>query len=50
MPDPEQVFFERPDQIRVMRDLSTVEELELMLEMSKYGLHLFDTPEHLTKD
>jgi len=34
----------------VVRDLSTVEELEQMLALSSYALHLFDTPEHLTKD
>jgi hypothetical protein len=50
VPSPESVFFEQPDTIRVVRDLSTVEELELALVMSRYALHLFDAPEHLTKD
>ncbi len=50
VPGPESVFFEQPDAIRVVRDLSTVEELELALAMSRYGLHRFDEPEHLTKD
>jgi hypothetical protein len=49
-PVPENVFFEQPDTVRVVRDLSTVEELEQMLALSRYALHLFDTPEHLTKD
>jgi hypothetical protein len=48
--DPESVFFEQPDHARVVRDLSTVEELELMLDMSSYALQLFDAPESLTKD
>jgi len=34
----------------VVRDLSTVEELELMLAMSRFALQLFDAPETLTKD
>ena len=34
----------------MVRDLSTVEELELMLAMSRYSLQLFDAPEKLTKD
>jgi len=34
----------------VVRDLSTVEELELMLAMSSYALQLFDAPDHLTID
>jgi len=50
MPGPESVFWEQPDAVRVVRDLSTVEELELMLVMSRYALHLFDAPEHLTKN
>jgi hypothetical protein len=50
VPDPESVFFEQPDQVRVVRDLSTVEALELALAMSRYALHLFDAPEHLTRD
>ena len=50
VPGPESVFFEQPDTIRVVRDLSTVEELELALAMSSYALHLLDAPEHLTND
>ena len=50
VPGPESVFFEQPDQVRVVRDLSTVEELELVLALSRYALHLFDVPENLTKD
>jgi len=48
VPSPDRVFFEQPESLRVVRDLSTVEELELMLAMSSYALHLFATPEHLT--
>src|SRR5712691_6392853 len=43
-PGPESVFFEQPDSARVVRDLSTVEELELALELSRYMLYLLDTP------
>jgi hypothetical protein len=50
LPGPESVFLEQPDTVRVVRDLSTVEELEVMLAMSRYALHLFDAPENLTKD
>ena len=50
VPSPDMVFFEQPDAVRVVRDLSTVEELELMLAMSRYALQLFDASEHLTKD
>ncbi|MEO8971374.1 MAG: hypothetical protein ABI406_07235 [Ktedonobacteraceae bacterium] len=50
IPSSDRVFSEQPDTVRVVRDLSTVEELELMLAMSKYALHLFDAPENLTKD
>ncbi len=50
VPGPGSVFFEQPDTVRVVRDLSTVEELELALAMSRYALHLFDAPENLTKD
>src|SRR5581483_2087176 len=32
-PGPDSVFFEQPDTVRVVRDLSTIEELELMLAM-----------------
>jgi hypothetical protein len=34
----------------VVRDLSTVEELELALAMSRYALQLFEAPEHFPKD
>ncbi len=50
VPDPESVFFEQPESVRVVRDLSTVEELELALALSRYALHLLDAPESLTKD
>ncbi len=50
VPDPESVFFEQPDQVRVVRDLSTVEELEMALALSSYALQLFDAPGTLTKD
>ena len=50
MPDPESVFFEQPETVRVVRDLSTVEELELALALSRYALHLFDAQGTLTKD
>jgi len=50
VPSPETVFLEQPDTVRVVRDLSTVEELELVLAMSRYALQLFDAPENLTKD
>ena len=49
VPSPDRDFFEQPDSIRVVRDLSTVEELEMMLAMSRYSLQLFDAPEKLTK-
>jgi hypothetical protein len=49
-PSPGSVFLEQPDQVRVVRDLSTVEELEVLLAMSSYALHLFDAPENLPKD
>ena len=50
VPDPESIFREHPDSVRVVRDLSTVEELELALALSRYALHLLDAPESLTKD
>ncbi len=34
----------------MVRDLSTVEELEVALAMSRYTLQLFGTPEKLTQD
>ena len=48
VPGPESVFCEQPDQVRVVRDLSTVEELEMALALSRYSLHLFDALERLT--
>jgi hypothetical protein len=50
VPDPESIFREHPDSVRVVRDLSTVEELELALALSRYALHLLDALESLTKD
>ena len=50
VPGPESVFCEQPDAVRVVRDLSTVEELEMALALSSYALHLFDAPERLIKD
>jgi len=50
VPNPDVPFFEQPDDIRVVRDLSTVEELEMMLTLSRYALSLFDTPENLAND
>jgi hypothetical protein len=50
VPDPKKSFLEQPENIRVVRDLSTVEELEMMLTMSKYALRLFDGLGECTKD
>lgn len=50
MPGSESVFCEQPDEVRVVRDLSTVEELELALSLSQYMLHLLDAPEPLSAD
>jgi hypothetical protein len=50
VPDPESDFLEQPKDIRVVRDLSTVEELEMMLALSTYGFQLFDRPEKCPKD
>jgi hypothetical protein len=50
IPDPEKNFLEQPDTIRVVRDLSTVEELEMMLAMSRYTLQLFDGLGECTND
>ena len=50
VPDPDLVFLEQPDDLRVVRDLSTVEELEQMLALSRYTLHLLAVPEPLTKE
>ena len=49
-PDPNSIFFEQPDNIRVVRDLSTVEELEIALAMTRYALQLFEEAENLTQD
>jgi len=48
VPSPGTCFYEQPDAVRVVRDLSTVEELALA--MSRYALDLLDVPEKLTKD
>lgn len=50
VPSPDNIFFEQPDSIRVVRDLSTVEELELALALGRYTLQLFEAPEPLTSD
>ena len=50
VPSPDSVFFEQSDSVRVVRDLSTVEELEVALAMSRYTLQLFEAPEKLTQD
>jgi hypothetical protein len=50
VPGPDSVFFEQPDSVRVVCDLSTVEELEMVLAMSSYMLQLFGAPEKLTPD
>jgi hypothetical protein len=50
VPSPDSVFFEQPDSVRVVRDLSTVEELEMALAMSRYTLQLFGAQEKLTQD
>jgi len=50
VPSPDMVFFEQPDSVRVVRDLSTVEELEMGLAMSRYAFQLLDAPEKRTQD
>lgn len=50
VPNPESIFSEQPDDVRVVRDLSTVEELKLALSLSRYALHLLDGEEDLTTD
>ena len=50
VPGPDSIFLEQPDSVRVVRDLSTVEELELALAMSRYLIQLLDIPEKLTQD
>jgi hypothetical protein len=49
VPDPEKAFVE-PENRRVIRDLSNVEELELLLAMSRSMLHLFTTSAQCTDD
>ncbi|MBV9231239.1 MAG: hypothetical protein JOZ18_18150 [Chloroflexi bacterium] len=49
-PGPDSVFFEYPDKLRVVRDMSTVEELEMELSMSSYLLQLLVAPEKLTSE
>jgi hypothetical protein len=49
VPGPDVVFCEPPES-RVVRDLSTVEELEMMLEVSRYLSQLLDAPEPLAAD
>jgi hypothetical protein len=50
VPSPDSIFFEQPDSVRVVRDLSTVEELEMALAISRYTLQLLETPEKLTQE
>ena len=50
VPSSESVFSEQPDAVRVVRDLSTVEALDLQLAMSRYALHLFDSQTTFPKD
>jgi hypothetical protein len=42
---PDMVCFEQPDSVQVVHDLSTVEELELGLAMSRYILQFLDAPD-----
>ncbi len=50
VPSPDSIFFEQPDNVRVVRDLSTVEELEVALAMSRYTLQLLEAPEKVTQE
>src|SRR5712692_4377282 len=50
VPDQESMFREHLESVRVVRALSTVEELELALALSRYALDLLDAAESLTKD
>jgi hypothetical protein len=50
MTGPDSVFRELPDQVRVMRDLSTVEVLELLLAMSASACQLFGAPQSLSQE
>lgn len=49
-PNPDSIFFEQPDSVRVVRDLSTVEELEMALALTRYMLQLFGAPEKRTQE
>lgn len=49
VPDPEKAFVEQ-ENTRVIRDLSNVEELELLLAMSKSMLHPFTTSTQLADE
>lgn len=42
--EPDESFHEQPDSVRVVRDLSTVEELQLMLAMTRALGTVFDEP------
>lgn len=48
VPSPDSIFSEQPDSVRVVRDLSTVEELELALALSRHMLQLLETPDQRT--
>lgn len=48
VPEPDAVFHEQSDKVRVIRDLSTVEELEMALALSRYLLQILDAPGKLT--
>src|SRR5258708_8182562 len=50
VPAPETPFFEQPDNVRVIRALSTVEDLTLMLAMCQYMLQAFTAKDSLTSD
>src|SRR6266567_7063296 len=50
VPSPDSVFSEQPESLRVVRDLSTIEELEMALAMSRYLHQLFRAPAKLTQD
>lgn len=49
VPGSNTVFFEQPDSIRVIRDLSTVEELEIGLAMSRYVRQVLSGQEKRTQ-
>lgn len=48
--DPDEPFHEQPDAVRVVRDLSTVEELQLMLAMTRALGAIFDEPRTTTRE